>query len=1343
MGFAGNLQTLALPEVLQTLHRIQATGVLRLAARDGGRDLIFSQGELIGVAFRRGEEKQAVLRRLILDRRLDAAAAAQISQTGRESQVLARLIEGGLIDEATVREAIQRQAEEELQSLFTWDYAEFVFHDAGAGDPEIDALVEHARADGLVFNIPSILMESARRQDEWERIRQALPDGGLVLGASAGRESELAAEAASYPGSAVVPLIDAVRSVDDIVRDSVASRFDVLACLAGLLQRGLVVSLSRDDIIYHADYLAGQGDHRRASILYRRALAVRPQDSDTARKLAETLAKLGDAPEAAASYAQLAQGALDHGDSATAVAHARKAVQLAPREPAWQRTLARCLLAVGGEEARSEALGAWLQAAELWQAQGHLEDARRACLEVLELDGANEPARRQLARLRAATQREAVPAEAVDCVRCGHRNRRDDAHCTRCRTPLALTCLACGRQVGVSDAVCLYCGADPHRPPASTAQRGPATTRLANPEKVRPGAIAGGAQAVRDQLAAMVAAARAKEAAEDWEGALAAWRELAKIQVDNADLHAHIRRLEGLAHDAFVERTIEEGHQLRRVRRYWSAIRRYRAALRSMASDDPRVPRLQEILAATTRVAQRIALVYAAALLVIVIGAGIALRPWLVQRRFAAELAQLAERLAAAAEDGAALAALRPELEQLGARIEQLGESPRWRALRTRALELAGEHAVAWQRAASRALAQVETAIDHGDLKRARDLLSAYHALYHDRSPRAQQAAARLEEAQRRRDELNARIQEAPRFLAAAEAEERGGRLGAALAAYRTLVESPNVEVAQQAAAAVARLAPQADAVAKRVEDALLQAEALRASDLQRADAVLAAVADEAAVWGLGARVHNARTAIAATLAEARSEALRLTADASAERLREFLHRFPGAPEAVAVRQRLDALLRAEEARQQALARYRQFLEREQWEQAWQAGRDLLAGYGAQVGDLELPLCLESRPPAEVSLDGRVLGTTPLVLRYRPGQRGELLLRAPGFQPQRLRLEQASAEWRTVVALTRQTLWQTVLGRVPIELVPYGERGCLIVAQDGVFCLDERGQVRWQTALGGDELAARERSDSVAVLPEGGAVIALPGGGVAVLDATGAVRQRLATQRAVRGRPAVYSNDVLGAHTRFAFAAESLSSGVPGRELRTLPLPAPAIAGPLPWPAGLDRWLIVGDSRGRLLAFEESSRRLAWELDLQAVDIGRLVPVPDGLVTIQDGTRLVAIALASSGATLRWSLLLPAPAVGAPALHRDQLLVAAGSQLLRYGLDGTPRTAWPLPAPAATAVAAEGGVIALADAEGRLHVFTDEGPRWSTALPARAVALAVVGHILVADAAGTVSAFAP
>lgn len=1347
MGFAGNLRTLALPEVLQTLNRIKATGVLRLAASEGGRDVVFDQGELIGVAFRRGEERQALLRRLILDGRLDATTAAQISHSGRESQVIGRLIEGGVIDEGAVKDANQRQAEEELQSLFTWDYADFVFHDAGPEAEEINELVERAKADGLAFNINSLLMESARRQDEWERVRQIFPDGGLVLGPRENMEAQLQEASREYPASAVVPLVDAVRSLDDIVKDSVATRLDAWSCLAVLMERGLLVPLTRDDIIYHGDFLVSKNDILRAASLYRRALAGRPSDSETAKKLADCLAKLGDLPEAAASFAQLAIGSLNTEDHQSAVAYARKAVQLSPKDPTLRQTLVRCLLAQDAKHNAGEAIGELLQLVETFTGLDRLEDARSTCLKVLELDKANEPARRQLARIFSAAARDEQSEDVVVCVQCGHVNHREAQECEKCRASLLLTCLACGRPVGVSDRLCIFCGADPHRGSQNRRAGGsPATSRIANPDKIKAGA--GSRQAVTDQLDALVAVARAKEETQDWNAALEAWRQVSAIQVDNPELIAHIRSLETLVHDTFVEQQIEQGHQFRRVRRYWAAIGCYKAALRTMSSDDPRAQRLVDILASTTRVGQRIALLYAAAILVILVGAGITLQPLLKQRRVNGEIADLQERLKPLldAPDGVQLRVIKGELDEMSARVEALGDGERWTRQRTAVLEMNGGWSIAWQRASARELEQIAAIIDQGDLKRARERLATYRAQFQDTTPRVAQVTARLDQAQKQRDELTARINDAPRLLAGAEAEEGGGRLGTALAQYRTLAESPNQEVAGKAKAAVARLAPRADAANAQLLQVLDAARVLAATDLLKADARLAEIAEDAAVWSQGERIREARSGIAAALAAAKIDAGKLGADAGLDRLADFLARHPGAPEAAAVRQRHDALTRANAARAKAVERFQGLIDEQKWELAWTAGRDLVAGYGAQAGDVRLPLYIEVLPAgAAVKLDGKAVGASPCVVRYLPGQKGEIQIEAPGCQPMAKRLEEVTSTWRWAPHLGRAMLWRAELGRpiASISALPGGE--VMAGTGDGIARLSPKGQVRWRVAVGGDEMAGgRTRSEPPTVLADGRIAMAQPGSGVALIDARGAA-QKLPTSAEVRGRPIGYINEVMGATPRVAFAAEAIFSGEPGGQFTRIPLPAAAISGPVALVKDIDRVLVVADVRGRLVGIEESTRKLLWDLDVQAADIGQLLSVSEtDVVTVLDGGRLACFGLTPKGATLRWTHQLEAPAVGDPAVSEGVVHIACGSQIVRIGIEGTVQAGLPLGGPAATGVAVSGNRVAAATTDGTLLVFQAGEPAWSSPLGAVPSAVGIGPDAVYASAGnGILVAFAP
>ena len=114
MGLAGNIRTFPFAEVVQTLNRINATGVLRLVAGEVSREVVVKNGQIIGVAFPLGQERQALLARLVMQGHLDAADAASMSAGSTASQVISALIDNNLVTDQEVNEAARLQAEEEL-----------------------------------------------------------------------------------------------------------------------------------------------------------------------------------------------------------------------------------------------------------------------------------------------------------------------------------------------------------------------------------------------------------------------------------------------------------------------------------------------------------------------------------------------------------------------------------------------------------------------------------------------------------------------------------------------------------------------------------------------------------------------------------------------------------------------------------------------------------------------------------------------------------------------------------------------------------------------------------------------------------------------------------------------------------------------------------------------------------------------------------------------------------------------------------------------------------------------------------------------------------------------------
>jgi len=115
MPFAGNLRTLPLPDVFQTLNNIKATGVLRLRCPAGARDVVFQQGEIIGVGFLDKEARDDLgLRQTLLG--LDESTLAQRLQgvTWYWSAMQART----RTSKTEIDDLVHEQAREQLHNLF-------------------------------------------------------------------------------------------------------------------------------------------------------------------------------------------------------------------------------------------------------------------------------------------------------------------------------------------------------------------------------------------------------------------------------------------------------------------------------------------------------------------------------------------------------------------------------------------------------------------------------------------------------------------------------------------------------------------------------------------------------------------------------------------------------------------------------------------------------------------------------------------------------------------------------------------------------------------------------------------------------------------------------------------------------------------------------------------------------------------------------------------------------------------------------------------------------------------------------------------------------------------------
>ena len=1330
MGFAGNLQTLAWSEVVQTLHRIKAEGVLRLVSPAGGRDVVFAQGAIIGVDSLDGGDRSALARRL--------RALGKI--TGDTEVSITRLVVSGQLDQGEVDEIVHRQALEELFEIATWEVADFVFHEAGEAQEFAAVIARHQRAP-LRMNLDSILLESARRLDEWELLKDAFSDDDLIQPV-AGREAELERFRSDETGCLVIPRLAGVRAVEDILHESSVTRFELYSLLATLQDRGLVATCEPAALVDHAAALADRGDLVGAAQVYRRLLARDADDADLAARLAACLDQLPDSAETAACHAQLALAHLGAGRGDEAVVQAERAVALSARDPDLRMIQVRCLI---GLERSDEAIVALLDLARLHGDLGRLAEARDTCLKVLELRPDDADAQRELVRIHASTS-DAGSEDVVVCAQCSAVNPRASSACATCHAPLHLACLACRRVVSVSDRFCVFCGVDPHAKPKGQTTRsramtisGPSTDRIVGAVKGREDQGDRGTAFWRAELQKHLAAAREHEASGRIEAALVAWKEVGRLQSDNPELSTHIRELENLTHDRFIERQIELGHDLRRNRRYWRAIRSYRAAQRGLGANDQRGGRLAEIISTTARSHRRILGIYVAAFVVIIAAAVTVAKPHLDLRGINGRCAELVAGLATATPPDIAAAAL--EADALTQRCERLPSALRGRVAAD-IDQLRGAVLAAGDRVRAQALAEAEAALERSDPAAAQRALAVVSGPLGG-DGRGARLLERAERQQREHSDLATRVGKAPALLTAAEAHEQQGHPGAALRIYQEIAALPANETSAAAKQGLGRLSGPAEAFARAVAEAVRLAE----TDLAKGGSRLAALMAEAVAWDRSDEVERQRAAVAARSAAAAAAWTALGERSDDAALQAFIAAHPGAPEADLARARQAQARTAARTREVALASYRRQLQAKDWEGAHAAAAALGRNYNGQFkpGEVTLPLVIESQPAgATVSADGATVGTTPMVYTCPlEGGAERLSVTLAGHAPSTGRLADLCAGWRWEIALERQSRWSVALGKPVVGLLPLAE-GVVAVAGGALTRLGADGAVGWRHDLAGED----GMGGMPAMRPQllDGGKLAVPAGdsGVTILGADGATVRTYPTRGPARGIAGPYRNDLLGGRPRLAVIADALHAGDLTADLPAMALAAPALSGPLVISADVDCLLVFADIRGRLLGVEESTQRVAWTADLRASEVGALVALAPGVVAmVLDGSRLVCWQVAADGGRERWARPLDAAGVGAPILAEGIVHLAAGTAVVRQQIDGTPLSALALPSPAtAQAVAGEGLVVI--GCRHHLAVFSAGRPRWSTALASAAQVVAIAGgHILVGLTDGTVSAYAP
>src|SRR5216117_812589 len=216
MAIKGSLKEASLPDVLQLLALGQKTGCLSIADRSNFGYIYFDKGRIAYASIVNRRDRLGdilVKHEKISQEQLDAAIHRQ--STARDKKLGEILVIQNVLTQQELERYMRMQIEESVYYLFTWTQGTFNF----------EADVRPEQQDFLVsINPESLLLEGARRVDEWGLIEKKIPSFDLIFVAD---HEHLAIGEGLTDTQQRLPLLDGSRDVNQVIEDSGLGEFEI------------------------------------------------------------------------------------------------------------------------------------------------------------------------------------------------------------------------------------------------------------------------------------------------------------------------------------------------------------------------------------------------------------------------------------------------------------------------------------------------------------------------------------------------------------------------------------------------------------------------------------------------------------------------------------------------------------------------------------------------------------------------------------------------------------------------------------------------------------------------------------------------------------------------------------------------------------------------------------------------------------------------------------------------------------------------------------------------------------------------------------------------------------
>lgn len=235
MAIEGPLKELGIHDVFQLLDLSRKTGTLLVTSelRDNEGTVLFENGKIASATIRSNPHRLGDL--LIRSGRLseiDMMRAQALQQRGDRRRLGEILIALDLVTPKEIERQMRLQIEAVVFELMSWREGLFRF-DEGLRE-------EQLRDAGVPLSTESLLMEGARRIDEWSRIADRVPNLSMVPYLTPPDEEHPALLDLLPTEWQVLALIDGVNDLREISTTLAMSEFDVARITYGMVSTGVI-----------------------------------------------------------------------------------------------------------------------------------------------------------------------------------------------------------------------------------------------------------------------------------------------------------------------------------------------------------------------------------------------------------------------------------------------------------------------------------------------------------------------------------------------------------------------------------------------------------------------------------------------------------------------------------------------------------------------------------------------------------------------------------------------------------------------------------------------------------------------------------------------------------------------------------------------------------------------------------------------------------------------------------------------------------------------------------------------------------------------------------------------